>query len=88
MLAEHKKGDIWMALNGMVYNITAYIPFHPGGEKELLRGAGIDGTKLFNATHPWVNIEGMLEECLIGILVSEEEASVSREAGSSLEMVD
>jgi cytochrome b involved in lipid metabolism len=88
MLAEHKKEDIWMALNGMVYNITAYIPFHPGGEKELLRGAGKDGTKLFNATHPWVNIEGMLEECLIGILVSEEEASVSRGGESSLEMVD
>jgi len=87
MLAQHKSlpDDVWMALNGKVYNISAYIPFHPGGEKELLRGAGKDGTKLFNATHPWVNIEGMLEECLIGILVSEDEA---RLGASELDLVD
>lgn len=75
-----------MALRGKVYNITAYIPFHPGGEKELLRCAGKDGTNLFDKTHPWVNVEGMLDECLIGILVSEEEASSQK--GSALEQVD
>ena len=75
-----------MALDGKVYNITAYIPFHPGGEKELLRGAGKDGTKLFGATHPWVNVEGMLGECLVGILVSEEEAAAVEE--SVLDQVD
>ncbi len=32
----------------MVYNITPYLEFHPGGEDELMRGAGIDGTKLFD----------------------------------------
>jgi cytochrome b involved in lipid metabolism len=31
-----------------VYNITPYIPFHPGGEDELMRVAGRDGTKLFS----------------------------------------
>lgn len=86
MLAAHKTApdDVWMALQGKVYNISAYIPFHPGGEKELLRAAGKDGTKLFNATHPWVNVDGMLEECMVGILVSEGEAKVA----SELETVD
>jgi cytochrome b involved in lipid metabolism len=37
-----------MALDGIVYNITPYVRFHPGGGKELLRGAGRDGTKLFS----------------------------------------
>ncbi|KAF8453132.1 cytochrome b5-like heme/steroid binding domain-containing protein, partial [Terfezia claveryi] len=59
---------VWMALEGKVYNITAYIPFHPGGEGELLRAAGKDGTSLFMKTHSWVNVEGMLGGCLIGIL--------------------
>lgn len=91
LLAKHSKApeDVWTALNGRVYNITAYIPFHPGGEKDLLRGAGKDGTKLFNATHPWVNVEGMLAECLIGIFVSEEEAAAANaELESALDSVD
>lgn len=50
MLKEHnKKDDAWSAFNGKVYNITPYLPYHPGGEKELMRVAGRDGTKLFGA---------------------------------------
>lgn len=48
MLKQHnKKDDAWTAINGRVYNITPYLPYHPGGEKELMRVAGRDGTKLF-----------------------------------------
>lgn len=50
MLKEHRGRngeDAWTAINGKVYNMTAYLPFHPGGEKELMRVAGRDGTKLF-----------------------------------------
>ena len=35
-------------LVGRVYNITPYMDYHPGGETELMRCAGIDGTLLFN----------------------------------------
>jgi len=69
-----RKGkDAWTVLGGRVYNITPYLPFHPGGEPELLRCAGRDGTRLFNEVHPWVNWEGMLAACLVGIYVTEEE---------------
>ncbi|KAK0750353.1 hypothetical protein B0T18DRAFT_428312 [Schizothecium vesticola] len=44
--------DAWTVLGGRVYNITPYLPFHPGGEPELLRGAGRDGTKMFGEVHP------------------------------------
>ncbi len=49
--------------------------FHPGGVDQLMRGAGkeTEGEKLFNEIHPWVSWENMLGECLIGILVSENE---------------
>lgn len=71
-----------MAINGKVYNVTAYLPFHPGGEKEMMRGVGRDGTKLFSMLslrrwlmivefHAWVNPETMLDKCLIGFLVPE-----------------
>lgn len=77
--------DAWMALSGRVYNVTPYLPFHPGGPGELLRGAGRDGTKLFGEVHPWVNYEGMLAACLVGILVPEEEAAAVR---SDMEQMD
>jgi cytochrome b involved in lipid metabolism len=32
----------------VVYNITPYLKFHPGGVDELMRVAGRDGTKLFS----------------------------------------
>lgn len=69
-LKKHKtKNDAWSAFNGKVYNMSAYMKFHPGGEAELMRVAGRDGTKLFAATHAWVNVEFMLEACLVGVLV-------------------
>lgn len=72
-----RKGrDAWTVLGGKVYNITPYLPYHPGGEPELLKAAGKDGTKLFGEVHPWVNWEGMLEPCLVGIAVSHEEVKV------------
>lgn len=57
-----------------MYNVSPYLAFHPGGEGELLRGAGKDGTRLFVEVHPWVNWENMLQSCLVGIMVSESEA--------------
>ncbi|KAF9036199.1 cytochrome b5 [Panaeolus papilionaceus] len=71
-LKQHnKKDDAWSAFNGKVYNMTPYLAFHPGGEKELMRVAGRDGTKLFASTHAWVNVDFMLDACLVGFLVPE-----------------
>ncbi|KAJ4990413.1 Cytochrome b5 reductase 4 [Stagonosporopsis vannaccii] len=79
-----KVKDAWSAYQGKVYNISPYLPYHPGGEGELRRAAGKDGTKLFMEVHPWVNWENMLGECLVGVLVSEEQAPLK----SSLEDMD
>ncbi|KAG9123676.1 hypothetical protein FRC07_014313 [Ceratobasidium sp. 392] len=72
MLKEHRsRDDAWSAFGGKVYNITPYLPYHPGGERELMRVAGRDGTKLFATTHAWVNLDFMLDGCLVGFLVPE-----------------
>ena len=86
MLKENngRKGKpAWSSYEGKVYNITPYLPFHPGGEGELRRVAGKDGRKLFMEVHPWVNWDNMLGECLVGIMVTEEQV-----VGSSLEDMD
>mmetsp|Transcript_8893 Transcript_8893/g.12233 ORF Transcript_8893/g.12233 Transcript_8893/m.12233 type:complete len:177 (-) Transcript_8893:59-589(-) len=70
---KHKtEEDCWMVVRGKVYNVTPYLKFHPGGVDELMRGAGKDATKLFEWKHGWVNIESMLEKCLIGFVVPDE----------------
>ena len=48
---HNKRSDAWMALNGKVYNVTAYMDYHPGGWDELVKGAGKDATDLFNEVH-------------------------------------
>ena len=73
-----RKGrDAWGTYQGKVYNLSPYMKFHPGGVGELMRGAGKIGEaeKLFHEIHPWVNWEGLLGECLVGILVSEGDPS-------------
>ncbi|KAK7525298.1 heme/steroid binding protein-like protein [Phyllosticta citriasiana] len=76
----------WSAYHGKVYNITPYLPYHPGGEGELRRAAGKDGEKLFNEVHPWVNWDNMLSECVVGILVPE--PLVEESTGTSLDDMD
>ncbi|XP_044759079.1 cytochrome b5 reductase 4 isoform X2 [Coccinella septempunctata] len=69
-LAKHNKiTDGWLAINGRVYNVTSYFPFHPGGVDELKRGLGIDATKLFFEVHNWVNCHSLLKKCHVGRLV-------------------
>ncbi|XP_014733310.1 PREDICTED: cytochrome b5 reductase 4 isoform X2 [Sturnus vulgaris] len=66
-LSKHnKKEDCWICIRGFVYNVTPYMEYHPGGEDELMKAAGTDGTDLFDQVHRWVNYESMLKECLVG----------------------
>ncbi|XP_078225816.1 cytochrome b5 reductase 4 isoform X13 [Callithrix jacchus] len=72
---HNKKDDCWVCIRGIisarfdigfVYNVSPYMEYHPGGEDELMRAAGSDGTELFDQVHRWVNYESMLKECLVG----------------------
>lgn len=81
-LAKHnKKEDCWTCIRGHVYNVTPYMEYHPGGEEELMKAAGADGTDLFDQVHRWVNYESMLKECLIGRM-STKPATIAKEFNS------
>ncbi len=71
VLKHNSFDDMWMAYQGKVYNVTPYIPFHPGGKAQLLRGAGKDCTGLIQKIHPWINVDYMLDKCFIGYYVKE-----------------
>lgn len=47
-LAQHNSADdCWMAIEGLVYDVTSYVSSHPG-EEQILLGCGKDATSLFN----------------------------------------
>ncbi|KNE61564.1 hypothetical protein AMAG_06381 [Allomyces macrogynus ATCC 38327] len=68
-VAKHAtEDDAWTVLHGKVFNLTPYMKYHPGGVKQLMKGAGKDSTRLFMAIHAWVNAEYLLDACFIGYL--------------------
>lgn len=46
-IIQHQKADdLWLLIDGRVYDCTSWLPLHPGG-KSLLLGLGKDATYLF-----------------------------------------
>ncbi len=46
--AHSTRTDCWTHIDGSVYDITPYVPVHPGRD-EILRACGADGTSLFTS---------------------------------------
>jgi acyl-lipid Delta6-acetylenase / acyl-lipid (9-3)-desaturase len=55
-ITKHKTADdLWLAIDGVVYDTTAFAPKHPGGVKILTSLGGTDCTDAFRQYHPkWV----------------------------------
>lgn len=69
-VAKHTSADdCWVVVRNKVYNMTSFLPDHPGGPQIIIKNAGKDVTKLFEATHPAGTIEKHLpKECYQGEL--------------------
>jgi cytochrome b involved in lipid metabolism len=74
--AKYKMGDVanhntssdaWIVIDNNVYNITDWIPKHPGGEI-ILRGIGKEATELFIAFKHSEKARKILNEYFIGTL--------------------
>jgi len=51
-VAKHTtESDCRTAINGKVYDVTAFFGKHPGGDKNILRTCGIDATQVFEKKH-------------------------------------
>ena len=48
---HNNPNDCWTVINNEVYNLTSYLKSHPGGEPNILRLCGIDGSSLFASQH-------------------------------------
>lgn len=51
-IATHNtETSCYTAINGNVYDITKYIPYHPGGKTNIMKVCGVDGTSVFTRKH-------------------------------------
>jgi cytochrome b involved in lipid metabolism len=51
-VAQHNDASsCWSVINGTVYDLTSWIPQHPGGERAILQLCGTDGSAKFNNQH-------------------------------------
>jgi len=49
--AHNSRETCWSTINGNVYDLTSWIPEHPGGEQAILQLCGTDGSAKFNGQH-------------------------------------
>jgi cytochrome b involved in lipid metabolism len=45
---HNSQSNCWIIVSGKVYNVTQYIPFHPGGANRIINVCGTDATTAFN----------------------------------------
>ncbi|TVY62902.1 Cytochrome b2 [Lachnellula suecica] len=61
-IASHNKpDDCWVALYGDVWDVTEFLPSHPGGSSIILRLAGRDATEEYDPIHPPGTLEANLK---------------------------
>eukprot|EP01062_Namystynia_karyoxenos_P070266 TRINITY_DN65657_c0_g1_i1.p1 TRINITY_DN65657_c0_g1~~TRINITY_DN65657_c0_g1_i1.p1 ORF type:complete len:575 (+),score=105.53 TRINITY_DN65657_c0_g1_i1:75-1799(+) len=60
------RDDMWTVFKGMVYDVTRFADYHPGGPDILMQTAGRDGTIMYNKYHPWVQLESLIGHCCLG----------------------
>lgn len=60
--------DCWIVISGKVYNVTEFLPDHPGGKKAILLYAGKDATAEFEMLHRPEVINKYGKQFLVGAL--------------------
>ncbi|KAJ5130032.1 FMN-dependent dehydrogenase [Penicillium bovifimosum] len=62
-VAEHNSKDsCWVIVHGKAYDVTEFLPEHPGGQKIILKYAGKDATEEFDPIHPPDTLDKYLDK--------------------------
>lgn len=86
-VAKHNTAnDCWSVINGNVYDLTGYLPSHPGGQSVIKAICGKDGTKAFAAQHRGQQKPKIeLDQLLVGAFgaPASQSGSSNQDAGAS-----
>eukprot|EP00250_Pteridium_aquilinum_P004280 c14504_g1_i1 orf=313-1734(+) len=74
VLSHSVPEDCWLIIHGKVYDVTSWIPHHPGGTL-IYVNAGKDSTHLFDSYHP-LYVRNMLERYCIGALKHDKDSEL------------
>jgi L-lactate dehydrogenase (cytochrome) len=62
-VAKHSSKDsCWVIIHGHAYDVTQFLPEHPGGQKIILKYAGKDATEEFEPIHPPDTLDKYLDK--------------------------
>lgn len=62
-VAQHNSKDsCWVIVHGRAYDVTEFLPEHPGGSKIILKYAGKDATEEFDPIHPPDTLDKYLDK--------------------------
>ena len=66
----HRGGRVWIGVHGQVYDVTKFVPVHPGGRLIVAASAGLDATSTFDNVAHTNNgeVQALLSKYLIGQL--------------------
>jgi len=66
-VAKHNtKDSCWLVISGKVYDITSFLPDHPGGKKAPIMVSGGDATEEFEMLHKPEVLDKYAKDLLIG----------------------
>jgi L-lactate dehydrogenase (cytochrome) len=62
-IAKHNSKDsCWVIIHGKAYDVTEFLPEHPGGPKIILKYAGKDATEEYAPIHPPDTLDKYLDK--------------------------
>lgn len=83
-VAKHSsESSAWLIIHGKVYDVTSFLNKHPGGKKVLLKHAGTDASKQFDAFHSMSTLEKFGPTLEIGHLGTEQPSAVEETSAPS-----
>ncbi len=66
---HNSESSCYSTIGGKVYDLTSYIPNHPGGVRDIMKVCGRDGESIFNDQHEGApDPAAALEKLYIGTL--------------------
>ncbi|ORE10824.1 acyl-CoA dehydrogenase NM domain-like protein [Rhizopus microsporus var. microsporus] len=82
-VAKHNKvDDLWVIIDGKVFDLTKFVNEHPGGKKVLLKKAGKDASKEFKTFHNESIMQRIGQPMQIGVLGTDAHQSPSQQSES------